>query len=328
VERSSLRMDLSRRDFIINTLALRLNTPLFGTLVDFFGAQRDLRDRTIRVLHNLSFVEDPTRVFRAVRFEQRLRFRIAPHTESLIRNAVKMNFLDKLGGKRLLTELIIIFQEKEPLQAVERMNSLGLLRFIHPRLQYGAEMQRVLGESRVMLDWFQLLYLSTPAVERWVVYFLALTVELTSEEFQATAQRLALVEQSRHRLREVRGKGEEVLTILQRHAARCRPLLNSDLYRLLHALSLEIILHLMARTTMEDVRRAISSYVTQLSAVTCLVTGRDLKKMGVPAGPLYGRILDEIKGARLNGHAKTREDELRIAEKVWRRDNSVLLQNI
>ena len=98
VERSSLRMDLSRRDFTINTLALRLNSPVFGTLVDFFGAQRDLRDKTIRVLHNLSFVEDPTRVIRAVRFEQRLRFRISPHTESLIRNAVKMNFLDKLGG--------------------------------------------------------------------------------------------------------------------------------------------------------------------------------------------------------------------------------------
>ncbi len=322
VERSSLRMDLSRRDFTINTLALRLNTPSFGTLVDFFGAQRDLRDRTIRVLHNLSFVEDPTRVFRAVRFEQRLRFRISPHTESLIRNAVKMNFLDKLGGKRLLTELIIILREKEPLQAVERMNSLGLLRFIHPALQYTPEMQRLLGESRIMIDWFQLLYLQAPPVERWVVYLLALTAELNPQEFQTTAVRLALVEQSRHRLCELRLKGEEIQTILQRQIARHRPLPNSDLYRLLHDLSLEVILHLMARTTMDDVRRAISTYVTHLRQVTCILTGSDLKKLGIPPGPLFGRILKELRGARLNGVATTREDELRIAEKVWRKDTA------
>ena len=320
VERSSLRMDLTRRDFTINTLALRLNTPAFGTLVDFFGAQRDLRDRTIRVLHNLSFVEDPTRVFRAVRFEQRLRFRISPHTESLIKNAVKMNFLDKLGGKRLLTELIIIFREKEPLQAVERLNSLGLLRFIHPRLQYDPEMMRILAESRVMIDWFQLLYLKTPPLERWVVYFLALTADLTPEEFQATGLRLALVEQNRHKLSETRQKGDEVLAILQRHSARHKPLTNSDLFRLLHELPLEVVLHLMARTTMDDVRRSISTFVTHLREVSGLLTGRDLKKLRVPEGPLYTRILDEIKAARLNGKAKTREDELRIVERVWRKE--------
>ena len=320
VERSSLRMDLSRRDFTVNTLALRLNTPVFGTLVDFFGAQRDLRDRTIRVLHNLSFVEDPTRVFRAVRFEQRLRFRISPHTESLIRNAVKMNFLDKLGGKRLLTELIIILREKEPLQAVERMNPLGLLRFIHPQLQYDAGMQRILAESRVMIDWFQLLYLKTPPLERWVVYFLGMAADLTPEEFQTTAVRLALVEQNRHKLCEARQKGEEVLAILQRHAARRKPLANSDLYRLLHDLRMEVILHLMARTTLDDVRRSISTYVTHLREVTCLLTGRDLKKLKVPEGPLYARILEEIRAARLNGLAKSREDEIRIVERVWGKD--------
>ncbi len=323
VERSSLRMDLSRRDFTINTLALRLNTPSFGTLVDFFGAQRDLRDRTIRVLHNLSFVEDPTRVFRAVRFEQRLRFKISAHTESLIKNAVKMNFLDKLGGKRLLTELIIILREKEPLQAVERMNSLGLLRFIHPRLQYSSEMKRVLGESLVMINWLQLLYLQSPTVEPWVVYLLALTMELTTEEIQSTVIRLALVEQNRHKFSESRHKGEEALGTLQKQYARHKSFSNSELYRLLHDLPLEVILHLMARTVVEDVRRALSTYVTHLRDVTCLVTGQDLKKLGIPQGPLYTRILEEIKGARLNGQAVTREDELRIAEKVWRKNKPV-----
>ena len=171
-----------------------------------------------------------------------------------------------------------------------------------------------------MIDWFQLLYLKTSPLERWIVYLLALTVELTPEEFQATAVRLALVEQNRHKLCEARQKGDEVLAILQRHAARRRPLANSDLYRLLHDLSMEVILHLMARTTLDDVRRSISTFVTHLRQVTCLLTGRDLKKMGVPVGPLYARILEEIKAARLNGHAVSREDEVRIVERVWRRE--------
>ncbi len=102
VERSSLRHDLYRRDFTINTLAFCINNHCFGRLTDFFGGQQDLQDSVVRVLHNLSFVEDPTRVFRAIRFEQRLGFNIAPHTENLIRNAVRMNVLERVGGKRLL----------------------------------------------------------------------------------------------------------------------------------------------------------------------------------------------------------------------------------
>ena len=318
VERSSLRMDLSRRDFTINTLALRLNAPQFGTLIDYFGARHDLRDRTIRVLHNLSFVEDPTRVFRAVRFEQRLRFRISPHTESLIRNAVRMNFLDKLGGKRLLTELIIILREKEPVQAVERMSSLGLLRFIHPRITLNAGMLRLLTESRVMIDWFQLLYLKSPPLEQWLVYFLALTIDLTPEEFQGTARRLALAEQNRKRLSDDWQKGDDILAVLQKHAARHKPLANSELYRLLHDLPMEVLLHLMARTTLDDVRRALSTYVTHLRDITCILTGRDLQQLGIPEGPGYARILEELREARLNGLATTREDELRIVESARR----------
>ena len=102
VEHSSLKLDLYRRDFTINTLAISLNTNTFGELIDFFGAQRDIKEKSIRVLHSLSFVEDPTRVFRAVRFEQRFRFHIGKFTVNLIKNAVKMSFLAKIKGGQAL----------------------------------------------------------------------------------------------------------------------------------------------------------------------------------------------------------------------------------
>ena len=123
VERSSLRHDLYRRDFTVNTLAFCINSARFGILTDYFGGQQDLQDHNVRVLHNLSFVEDPTRVFRAIRFEQRLGFHIATHTENLIRNAVRMKVLEKVGGKRLLSELIQIFREPKPENAVNRMSA-------------------------------------------------------------------------------------------------------------------------------------------------------------------------------------------------------------
>jgi len=114
VEHSSIRMDLYRRDFTINTLAVCLNPGRYGDLLDFFGGQRDLRDKTLRIIHNLSFVEDPTRILRAARFEVRLGFRLSRHAEQLTANAVQMGLLEKLAGVRLSTELQLILQEARP----------------------------------------------------------------------------------------------------------------------------------------------------------------------------------------------------------------------
>ena len=105
VETSSIKKDLYRRDFTINTLAVKLNSRDFGVLIDFFGGQRDLREKAIRVLHNLSFVEDPTRAFRAVRFAERFGFKISRHTENLIKSTLEMNLFDMLSGPRLFEEL-------------------------------------------------------------------------------------------------------------------------------------------------------------------------------------------------------------------------------
>ena len=102
VEMSSIKLDLYRRDFTINTLAVQLNPDKFGILIDFFSARKDIKERIIRVLHNLSFVEDPTRVFRAIRFEQRFDFTIGKLTRGLIANAVSMNFFGASAGAGFL----------------------------------------------------------------------------------------------------------------------------------------------------------------------------------------------------------------------------------
>ncbi len=173
VEYSSIKMDLYRRDFTINTLALKLNPGEFGTLLDFFGAQRDIKEGRISLLHNLSFVEDPTRAFRAIRFEQRFKFRITKLAANLIANAVKNNFFDRLSGARLFQELKLILMEENPLPAIGRLAEFDLLKAVHLRLGFDEGTRAMLERVQAVLSWYDLLYLEGKYV-RWLVYFLGL----------------------------------------------------------------------------------------------------------------------------------------------------------
>ena len=309
VEHSSLKMDLYRRDFTVNTLAIRLNSQSFGMLIDYFGAYRDLQARVIRVLHNLSFVEDPTRVFRAIRFEQRLNFKIARHTEDLIKNAVKMEFLEKLGGRRLLSELVQILKEREPLKGVWRMASLGLLRFIHPELELALPMHEMLEEVRYIVSWFDLLYLERP-YERWAVYFLAICDSLNNDQFWGACTRLAVNEHYKEKLIEMRKQGAELIGSLERKLTRQGKLENSEIYFFLRGLPVEILLYHMAKSQSSEVKRCISLYFTKLHGVRTQIGGEELKQLGVERGPRFRELLDAVLSARLNGRVISREDEI------------------
>jgi len=139
VERSTLRHDMARRDFTINAMATSLRADDLGATYDFFGGFRDLRRRTVRVLHNLSFVEDPTRLLRAIRYEARLGFEMDRHTLSLARGCIDMRLVGDLASARLRDELIDLLQERQKIAALARMAELGLDRALHPGLDAGAE---------------------------------------------------------------------------------------------------------------------------------------------------------------------------------------------
>ena len=186
VEISSVKMDLYRRDFTINTLAVKLNARHYGILIDFFGAQKDLKEKTLRVLHNLSFVEDPTRVFRAVRFEQRFGFKIGKLTANLIENALRIGGIDKLAPKRIFSEFYLILNEENPLPITRRLGELKILQAIDPDLVLSPKTELLLEEIRRILSWFNLLYLNEPC-QRWLVFFLALTQPVKRPESGAAA---------------------------------------------------------------------------------------------------------------------------------------------
>lgn len=315
VERSSLRHDLYRRDFTINTLAFCLNRDRFGRLTDYFGGQQDLQERVVRVLHNLSFVEDPTRVFRAIRFEQRLGFRMAPHTENLIRNAVRMKVLERVGGARLRNELVLMLRERDPGDAINRMASLGVLPFVSPGLKMPPEVSRVIAECSRVLAWFRLLFLDVPC-EEWQVYFLALMDGLQREEFEATCRRLEIRERDREHTFAHRQRARSVLDTLQQRLRRGPALRDSELANLLRGLPLEAILYIAARGTIEGIRRAVSRYITTLRLVTCTIGGDELKRMGLVPGPRFGQIMQRLRDARLDREISSPEEERELAVRL------------
>jgi tRNA nucleotidyltransferase (CCA-adding enzyme) len=312
VERASLRHDLYRRDFTINTLALCINSDRFGHLTDHYGGQQDIQERVVRVLHNLSFVEDPTRVFRAIRFEQRLGFHIAPHTENLLRSAVRMHLLDKLGGERLLNELVQIMREKEPLSAIVRMSSLGLLQFIHPALKLLPTTERVLKETGQVMAWFRLLYLKDRC-EPWHVYFMGLSDGLSSSEFRDACSRLAIPGRLASRLCTQRRLVFTTLNAIKRRLKQAAEVRNSELYAWFSEFTLEMLLYMAARASSEQVRRFVSLYLTGLRAVGPLLSGDDLRSLGLEPGPMFRRIKERLLQARLDGEVNSRDEETVLA---------------
>ncbi len=313
VEMSSIKLDLLRRDFTINALAIHLGKSVFGQLVDFFGGQRDIHDKRIRVLHTLSFVEDPSRCLRAVRFEQRYNFKLGPKVEHLIKNALTLKLIDKLQGARLYHEMRSIFQEFNPISSLCRLEELGILPAIHPLLHLTPRKHELLYALKDILDWYHLLYFET-APERWKIYFLGLCHRHNYNESSSILERLGIPPPHREELLCLR----ETIRIL-------RPQLKhwhhnkgkvSELCQLLQSAPLEALLFMMARTHSEDLRMVISRYITTWRQEKIDIGGKDLLKLGIASGPPMGEVLRLVKAAKLDGEASNRDQQLELAKKL------------
>jgi len=305
VEMSSIKLDLFRRDFTVNTLAIQLNTHRFGLLIDFFAAQKDIKEKTIRVLHNLSFVEDPTRVFRAIRFEQRFGFTIGKLTSRLIENAVKMDFFKRLSRRRVFAELRQILEEENPTAAIIRLNEYGLLNVIHPSIILTKELIALFNSVKKVLSWHDLLFLEETYM-KWAVYFLTLTRHCDKETIDEICMPIELSPRYRTIFCKERFEADKCLVWMEKNQS----VKNSTLYQRLSVFKIELILYMMAATKHEKVKRSISNYFTRLRHVDTSIKGKDLKKMGLEPGPVYREILQAVLDAKLNGQIKTRSDEL------------------
>jgi tRNA nucleotidyltransferase (CCA-adding enzyme) len=319
VELSSIRMDLARRDFSINALALRLDSVPMGEMVDFFGGQRDLKDRAIRALNSLSFVEDPTRCIRAVRFEQRYKLRITAGTEKLIRNALSLKMLDRISGDRLFHEYRLVCEESDPASCLLRMDELGMLAAISPSLALTPSRKELLPKVMEVFRWHGMTYLEeTPC--SWVLFYYALNVGLSQMDAALNYTRMGLPEARKGAILRDRARLRMLVRRMQKwqadmDAGKSRI---SEGCALLDPMGLETLLLVMAVGGDPMLHRNVSRYLTKLRGMRPDIDGEDLLAMGLPAGPIFRTILQETLKAKRDGTVTTREGQLQFAEHLVR----------
>lgn len=310
VELSSLKRDLLRRDFTINTLAVCLNKNDFGVLIDHFSALKDIKERVLRVIHNLSFIEDPTRILRALRFEQRFEFKIGKLTETLIQNAIKINCFKNLSSQRLFAELKLILMEEDPGKIIQRMDDYDILKFISPKLTLTNEIKNILTRIKGILVWFNLLYLNLD-YEPWKIYFLGLTHVLPDDALyklatwgKAQNKEIMNLVDSRHQTRRA-----------LKELYRVKEGKNYSVYRILSPLPPEMMLYTMAITRSEKIKRYVSIFFTKLRDTKVLLNGKDLIALGYRPGAHFKTIFDSLLKARLEDNLVTKQDEIKFLKK-------------
>ncbi|WP_028583579.1 CBS domain-containing protein [Desulfogranum mediterraneum] len=316
VELSSIKLDLYRRDFTINSMAIQLNPDRFGSLVDYFNSQNDLKERRIQVLHNLSFVEDPTRIFRAIRFEGRLDFKITRHTEKLIKNAVAMQLFDRFSEPRFFYELKLILSEDNPLPALRRLAAFKLFPFLWPDLRPNLKIDRrfihLVSQASRSLSWFKLLYLPDK-IEPWMVYLLAIMGRSRSRELLNFCERFSLAPRERKKLIQQKNDVERIAKDMLK-----RPFMkHSEMYWLLGDLDNEGLLYLMTIARKRHIQKAVSLFVTSLRREKPLVSGDDLKEMGFRPGPEFRSMLNHLIELQLDGEVENREQALHFIRSTY-----------
>lgn len=306
VEASSIRQDLYRRDFTINALALRLTAPHKGELLDFFGGVLDLRSRLVRVLHANSFIEDPTRIYRAVRFAVRLGFTLEPQTEQYIRYAIESGVYDRLRltqnkapalTTRLKSELKYILETHYWKPALQLLSSLGALRCLHPQLQLTPQL------------WWQMRFLAR-CLRRfdpdgrtipWEMRLEVLIASLPPKERAPVAAHLQLSGETIERLKRLEGDRQKIARTL---TPNLRP---SEIAIVLRQYKLPTLVLLAVRGS-RAVRQQIWQYLTHWSQISPPLNGNDLKALGYKPSPQFKEMLDALLRKKLDGAIANRSD--------------------
>ncbi|WP_407886851.1 CBS domain-containing protein [Scytonema sp. NUACC26] len=321
VEASSIRQDLYRRDFTINAMALRLTSPNSGKLLDFFGGLLDLEAKQIRVLHANSFIEDPTRIYRGVRFAVRLGFHLEPQTEEHIRYAINSGVYDRTAREnsrapalqtRLKAELKHILEAPYWKSALQLLGDLGALKCIHPTLSLDEELLRQLR----LLERCLRRYDSQETLIHWQMRLEALIAHLASEYRGVVAKTLQLPDDSIHRLENLAKTQENVETLFaqtERGEAEISP---SQVVQLLRQYDLPMLI-LIAVQSPRAIRQKIWKYLTVWSQVQPILNGNDLKKLGYKPGPHFRQMLNDLLAATLDGRICDRTEAEEFLAKCY-----------
>ena len=308
VERSNIKLDLHRRDFTINTLALGLDRLHYGELYDHWGGLNDLRNKKIRVLHSLSFVDDPTRLLRAVRFEQRFQFQIEARTLQLMDEARPM--LRQVSGDRLRHEFDLVFKESDPCRIMARMMELDLLTPVHPQLQWDPVKESSFKKIRsapIEPGWDLPTHVGNIPLElalQWSIWLAGLpvkTVKEISARFKLPAPLAAIVRATADLL--------PSLSLLP----GMKP---SGVTAQLESFPEASLFTAWLQSNDQAIKDLIITYIQKWKHTQPITSGDDLRKAGLLPGPAYRNILTALRSAYLDGNITSQEEEKRLLSEI------------
>ena len=307
VERSSIKMDLHRRDFTINTLALQLDGQHFGTLYDFWGGMEDIHDGKIRVLHALSFVDDATRMLRAVRFAKRFGFRIESRTLSLLQTNLPL--LNEISGARLLHEFNLILQESEAVGMLHAAYELGIMSAIHRDLPWNSTISQSLARALTQLGNSGMsTHKSADLSERqtiayclWLEGLSETALAKVNERIVFPARVIRLIEQTRQVRSALPGlvgaKPSQIVEVLQ----------------YVQPEAIDAI-----RLSSQDEREisVLDNFLSHYQHISQHSKGEDLRALGLEPSPRFETILKQLKTAWLDGEIHSLEEEKMLLQRL------------
>jgi len=300
VEHASIREDLFRRDFTINAMAVSLKGADLGRLVDPFGGRRDLAAKTIRVLHNLSFIDDPTRIFRAIRYENRYGFRMDDHTVRLARGTIEMGLVGDLSSARLRDELEALLSEGDVEHSILRLADIGAASAIHPHLAADDEAVALLRRLIELRDRYEL------EIPAWRLGLAALARRLPPDEVYDWLQRLNVRRRDAEQVAAAVTVGPKLVERLRDGASPAEVVAAAEPY------APDAPLFALALADLEP----LHAYFDRLRDVRLEVSGADLAELGLGESPRVGEILTELRRRKLNGELDGRASELAAAKEL------------
>ena len=308
VKQGSIKLDLQRRDFTINTMAIRLDGKHYGELVDYWGGMEDLNEKLIRVLHSLSFVDDPTRVLRAIRFEQRLGFSMEERTEQLLRDASPL--LEQVSGERIRHELDLVLNKNHSAEIFQRLQNLDLLRYIHPFLRWDTKNESLLEtilEQPIDKQWgISGIIGNTPAY-KFIAYLVIFScippaqVNQFSKRLKLPAIMKSALMQQNSLLNELPGY------------VNAKP---SKIFKNLEKVLPVVLYSLYLMTGEKRVKKIIETFQKKWRHVKPFSNGVTLKEKGLSPGPAYDKILSRLRAAWLDGEVNSEIEERVFLEQL------------
>jgi tRNA nucleotidyltransferase (CCA-adding enzyme) len=310
VKPAGLKEDLARRDFTINAMALRLNKNNYLELVDFYGGLSDLRKSLIRVLHKQSFFDDPTRILRAIRFEQRFLFKIENITLRTMKSALAKNALNFVNSHRLRDELVSILKEPRPYRYIKRIQQLGDLSFLSKDLRLKHSDYKFLKRIEKALSFYYKRYKKHRKLDEWLLYLFAIVLKLSHKKLLGFLNAFGIRKGDRIRLLSTYHN----LKKMNQLKVKVTP---SIIYKILSPLSYETILFFYAYSQDQNIKKNIKYFFDKLCHLRLKLKGQDLKELGFKPYNLYSRLLEELLYIKIDKGLETKEQELEYVRKIF-----------